>query len=259
MERVAREDREGRATELLLAARHAVAFTGAGVSTPSGIPDFRSPKSGLWETDDPMVVASIQTFRSDPGVFYEWIRPTARLFAEARPNPAHLALADLERLGLLKAVITQNIDNLHQEAGSNRVLELHGHLREAACLRCRRVVPAAGFVQEYMLEGKVPYCQDCGGVLKPLAVFMGEPLPMDVLLDAEAESQACDLVLVAGSSLSVVPAAHLPLAACKRGAGLIIVNYEETPADPIADVVIHEDVAEVLPRIALACREGMAQ
>ena len=259
MDRVTPEDRVGRAVELLLAARHAIAFTGAGVSTPSGIPDFRSPHSGLWTKDDPMAVASIHAFRTDPTIFYEWIRPTARLFAEATPNPAHIALAELEQLDLLKAIITQNIDNLHQEAGSKRVLELHGHLREAVCLRCRQVLPAEGLVQEYLLEGKVPHCQDCGGVLKPMAVLMGEPLPMDVLSDAQRESEMCDLVLVAGSSLRVVPAAHLPLAACRQGADLIIVNHEETPADPIAEVVIHEDVAEVLPRIGQACRDRMAE
>ncbi|MDH4208955.1 MAG: NAD-dependent deacylase, partial [Anaerolineae bacterium] len=106
-------DKVGEAAELLLRARHAVAFTGAGISTPSGIPDFRSPESGLWAKDDPMVVASIHTFRADPRVFYEWMQPTARLFAKARPNAAHLALAELEELGLIRAVITQNIDNLH--------------------------------------------------------------------------------------------------------------------------------------------------
>jgi NAD-dependent deacetylase len=125
-----------KAAELLLAARYVVAFTGAGVSTPSGIPDFRSPDSGLWTKDDPMAVASIHAFRAEPRIFYEWMRPTARLFKEAIPNAAHFALAELEKLGLLKAIITQNIDNLHQEAGSGRVLELHGHLREAVCLRC---------------------------------------------------------------------------------------------------------------------------
>ena len=119
-------DSIGRAAELIVGAKHAVAFTGAGISTPSGIPDFRSPESGLWTKDDPMVVASIHTFRTEPAVFYEWIRPTPRLCAEAEPNAAHLALAELEETGLLKAVITQNIDNLHQRAGSERVLELHG-------------------------------------------------------------------------------------------------------------------------------------
>jgi NAD-dependent deacetylase len=254
-------DDEGinRAAGLLLAARHAVAFTGAGISTPSGIPDFRSPESGLWTKHDPMVVASIHTFRLEPSIFYEWMRPTARLFAQARPNAAHLALAELEELGLLGAVITQNIDNLHQQAGSRRVLELHGHLREAVCIRCHRTVPAEGKLSEYMLSGQVPYCEVCGGALKPAAVLMGEPLPADVFSEAEREIQACDVMLVAGSSLTVVPAATLPLVACRRGAKLIIVNLQETAVDSVAAAVIHEDVAEALPRIVSACRKRMGR
>jgi NAD-dependent deacetylase len=251
------EDKIARAAGLLVAANHAVAFTGAGISTPSGIPDFRSPESGLWTKDDPMVVASIHTFRAEPSVFYEWMQPTAQLFAQARPNAAHLALAELEELGLVRAVITQNIDNLHQMAGSQRVLELHGHLREAVCIRCHRTVSAEGLLPEYMLSGQVPYCDACGGPLKPAAVFMGEPLPMDVFSEAEKESQACDVMLVVGSSLTVVPAATLPLVACRGGAKLIVVNFQETDVDGIAAAVIHDDVAEALPRIVEACRERL--
>jgi NAD-dependent deacetylase len=206
-----------------------------------------------------MVVASIRTFRTDPRVFYEWMRPLVGLFEEARPNAAHLALAELEELGLLKAVITQNIDGLHQMAGSTRVLELHGHLREAVCLRCGQVTPTEGLIQKYVLEGEVPGCRDCGGTLKPLAVLMGEPLPMDVFLQAERESQACDLMLVAGSSLTVVPAASFPLAARRQGAELIIVNIQETMADALAEVVIHEDLAEVLPQMVTACRTSLSR
>ncbi len=244
-----------RAAELLTSARYAVAFTGAGVSTPSGIPDFRSPGSGLWAKTDPMVVASIRAFRAEPRIFYQWMSSTAALFVEAQPNAAHTALAKLEEFGLLKAVITQNIDNLHQRAGSKRVLELHGHLREAVCMRCQQVVDVEGLVQECMLEGEVPYCRDCGGVLKPMAVLTGEPLPMDVFLDAQVESQSCDLMLVVGSSLAVVPAADLLYLARRRGSELIIVNYQETPADHLAEVVIREDVAQALPQIVQACRE----
>jgi NAD-dependent deacetylase len=244
-----------RAAELLTSARRTVAFTGAGVSTPSGIPDFRSPGSGLWTKVNPMVVASIQAFRVEPRIFYQWMSSTARLFVKAQPNPAHIALAELEELGLLKAVITQNIDNLHQTAGSKRVLELHGHLREAVCMKCQQVVPIEGSVREHVLEGEVPYCGDCGGVLKPMAVFMGEPLPMDVFMEAQMESQRCDLMLVAGSSLTVVPAADLIYVARRQGSKLIVVNYQETSADHLAEVVIREDVAEALPQIVQACRD----
>jgi NAD-dependent deacetylase len=243
-----------RAAELFLAASYPVALTGAGISTPSGIPDFRSPDTGLWSKADPMAVASIFAFRTQPEAFYEWMRPTARLFLEAKPNPAHFALAELEQMGLLKAVITQNIDNLHQQAGSKRVLELHGHFREAVCMTCQRVVPTQDLLYEYILEGKVPRCDSCGGVLKPRAIFFGEPLPMDVLLDAQMEAQTCDLMLVAGSSLEVVPAADLPFVACGLGADLIVINHMRTPADERAGVVIHEDLAEVLPAIAEICR-----
>jgi NAD-dependent deacetylase len=244
-----------RAAELLTSARYAVAFTGAGVSTPSGIPDFRSPGSGLWTSNDPMAVASIQAFLRDPRVFYQWMSSTAALFVEAHPNPAHIALAELEKLGLLKAVITQNIDNLHQRAGSKRVLEVHGHLREAVCLTCQQVVGIEGSVQECMLEGEVPRCRSCGGVLKPMAVLMGEPLPADVFLEAQVESQSCDVMLVAGSSLTVVPAADLLYLARRGGSRLIIVNYQNTPADYLAEVVVREDVAQALPQIVRACRE----
>jgi NAD-dependent deacetylase len=156
-------------------------------------------------------------------------------------------------------VITQNIDNLHQMAGSRRVLELHGHLREAVCIRCHRTFPTEGRLSEFMVSGQVPYCQACGGALKPAAVLMGEPLPMDVFSDAEREIEACDVMLVAGSSLTVVPAATLPLAACRRGAKLIVVNLQETTVDSVAAAVIHEDVAEALPLIVSACRERMSQ
>ncbi len=135
-----------KAADLVAGARYAVALTGAGISTPSGIPDFRSPGSGLWEKVNPMVVASIFAFRLQPQAFYNWLHPLAELMLNAQPNPAHHALADLENMGLLKAVITQNVDNLHQKAGSTKVYELHGHLREATCMRCHKIVPASQLV-----------------------------------------------------------------------------------------------------------------
>lgn len=241
-----------KAADLLRSSKHAVALTGAGHSTPSGIPDFRSPESGLWEQYDPMQVASIQAFRANPGAFYEWMRPLALQMAAAKPNPAHIALARLESLGILKAVITQNIDGLHTAAGSRRVLELHGHMRTASCLQCGRTVQAQSLIREYLQTGLVPACS-CGGVLKPDVVLFGEMLPLAVLMEAEAEARACDLMLVAGSSLEVAPAANLPFAALGSGAKLLLVNLQPTPADPYADVVIHDDVAVALPQIADIC------
>jgi NAD-dependent deacetylase len=237
-----------RAAELLRGARCAVAMTGAGVSTPSGIPDFRSPDSGLWTLVDPMAVASIFAFRQRPQDFFDWIRPLARLMVEAQPNPAHHALARLEAAGRLHAIVTQNIDGLHQKAASRRVHEVHGHMREATCVRCYRVVPCDGLIDEFLNRGTVPTCA-CGGVLKPNAILFGEQLPLQVLTAARQDILACDLMLVAGSSLEVEPAADLPLTALGRGARLIIVNYQPTYLDEKADVVIHADVAEVLPRI----------
>ena len=238
-----------RAADLLRRADYAVALTGAGVSTASGIPDFRSPDSGLWDQADPFAVASISAFQRSPQGFYDWIRPLARLMEQAQPNPAHHALARLQSAGLLKSIITQNIDGLHQRAGSGRVHEVHGHIREATCMRCYQAVSTDGLVGPFLDGGEMPHCS-CGGVLKPNAILFGEQLPVEAVTAARQDAAACDLMLVAGSSLEVVPAADLPSVAVDRGSRLIIVNYEPTYLDERADVIIHHDVAEVLPRIA---------
>jgi NAD-dependent deacetylase len=240
-----------RAAELIRRSRHMVAFTGAGHSTPSGIPDFRSPGSGLWERTNPMAVASIWSFRLNPKSFYDWIRPQMPTMLKAEPNLAHLALADLEARGILKAVITQNIDNLHQRAGSQRVLELHGHMREATCVRCYKEVAVDPMLEEFMKARHVPRCE-CGGVLKPNVILFGEQLPIRVFNQATEEASHCDLMLVAGSSMTVTPAADLPYLALKNEAKGIIVNFQPTGFDQAADVVIHGDVTEVLPAIVEA-------
>jgi NAD-dependent deacetylase len=245
------QDKIERAADLIRHSRHMVAFTGAGHSTPSGIPDFRSPGSGLWEKDNPLLVASIWSFRLDPKIFYDWIRPLVDTMLSAAPNPAHLALAELEARGYLQVVITQNIDNLHQRAGSRRVLELHGHMREATCVRCYKEVPVDPAMEQVLRDGKVPRCA-CGGTLKPNVILFGEQLPVRVFNRALEEARRCDLVLVAGSSLSVTPAADIPRIAVESGAKAIIVNLEPTDFDPQADVVIHGDVTEVLPAIVAA-------
>jgi NAD-dependent deacetylase len=245
------EDEIQLAAELIRRSHHMIAFTGAGHSTASGIPDFRSPGSGLWEKDNPMLVASIWAFRLNPKTFYCWIRPIADLLLHASPNPAHYALAELEAAGFLQVIVTQNIDNLHQRAGSRRVLELHGHMREATCIRCYKKVPIDPGLERLVLDGKVPHC-DCGGVLKPDVILFGEQLPVRVLNEALAEARRCDLILVAGSSLEVTPAADVPFLAVENGARAIIVNLQPTAFDPQADVVIHGDVAEVLPEIVAA-------
>jgi len=245
------EERIKDAAQLIRDSRYLIAFTGAGHSTPSGIPDFRSTDSGLWEKHNPMLVASIWAFRLNPKTFFDWIRPLADTLLNAQPNAAHLALAELEEMGYLKTIITQNIDNLHQQAGSRRVLEIHGHMREATCVRCYKEVVIDPAVEHVIRDGRVPQCE-CGGVLKPNVVLFGEELPIRVLNRAMDEARRCDLILVAGSSLEVTPAADIPFLAVDRGARAIMVNLEPTGFDPRADIVIHGDVAEILPRFVQA-------
>lgn len=235
--------------KLIQHARYAIAFTGAGISTPSGIPDFRSPKSGLWRDVDPMAVASIYGFRNNPAAFYNWIYPLTRLTFNAQPNPAHYALAKLEAHSLLRAVITQNIDMLHTRAGSQSVFELHGHLREATCIRCFRIYPAEPIIRKFLDDRQVPYCAECGGVIKPNVILFGEQLPIQQLLAAQDAARKADLVIVVGSSLEVAPASDIPVLALQNGAKLVIINLDTTHLDARADVLLHADAAEILPEI----------
>jgi NAD-dependent deacetylase len=237
------------AAQLLRQSHNIVAFTGAGISTPSGIPDFRSPTSGLWQQADPMEVASLAGFRSDPRKFYEWVSPLARAIQTAQPNPAHFALARLEALGRLNAVITQNIDALHTRAGSQKVLEVHGHVREATCLYCYKVMPCAALMDNWLNNNELPRCPDCGNAMKPNVILFGEQLPIVPFTESKTLTKQCDLFLVAGSSLEVFPVADLPALAVRNGAKLIIVNRAPTYLDEQATVLIHEDVAEALPAL----------
>jgi NAD-dependent deacetylase len=245
-------DQVARASDLIRPARHAVAMTGAGISTASGIPDFRSPGSGLWTKADPREVASIDGFMRNPRAYYEWRRPLLHTLLLAEPNPAHRALAELERSGPLRAIITQNIDGLHQRAGSQRVLEVHGRARELVCLACRRLDADDARVAEVINCGEVSRCARCGGLLTPNVVFFGELLPSDVLAEVELEVRHCDLVIVAGTSLEVQPACLWPEDAMRHGAKAIVVNFQPTYLDYRADVVIRADVAAVLPAIVAA-------
>ena len=239
-----------RSGEMIRAARHPVALTGAGISTPSGIPDFRSRDSGLWTRYDPFSVASLTAFRTHPQQVFEWVRPLVGKIASAEPNPAHLALARLERAGHLDGVITQNIDGLHQKAGSKKVFEIHGNLRTATCTSCFRTTPTDDLIEPFVETGALPRCPHCGALLKPDIVLFGEQLPYQVVHGAERLMEACDLVLIAGSSLEVTPAATMPVAALNHGARLIVVNNEPTYLDGRAELVFHQDVVAVLPRIA---------
>jgi NAD-dependent deacetylase len=195
-----------------------------------------------------MEVASIIAFRQRPVDFYQWARPLAEKIRAAKPNPAHLALARLEETGKLQAIITQNIDGLHQAAGSRNVLEVHGSNREMTCLSCYKIKDADPFYEQFLKDGKVPYCE-CGGVLKPNVILFGEQLPIKTLLKARAAVAAAELMLVVGSSLEVAPISDLPLDALDHGARIIIINYQRTYIDDRAELVLHEDLTETLPQI----------
>ncbi len=240
------------ATQLVCRARYLVALTGAGISTHSGIPDFRSPRSGLWAQADPANVASLDGLRRHPERFYTWIRPLACAILDATPNAAHLALARMEQAGHLKSVITQNIDMLHERAGSSTVYELHGHLRALTCIHCFAEFPAGPHIDAFITSGLIPHCAHCGHVLKPNVILFGEQLPMHVLSAARRETRRCDVLLVIGSSLEAYPAGELPMLAHRTGAALVVINLGETALDSLADVVIRADVLDALPLLAVA-------
>ena len=237
------------AADIIKACRRAVVLTGAGISTPSGIPDFRSEDSGLWNRYNPFEVASLAAFRYKPEKFFNWLRPLALTIFNAQPNSAHISLARLENAGLIQTIITQNIDHLQQRAGSKNVLEVHGTLDTMTCTACFHQVDSQPYVQAYLDHGEVPHCPECGSVLKPDIILFGEQLPAQTWLKAMEASKKCDLMMVAGSSLEVLPVAGLPMRAVENGAHLIVVNRSKTYIDVRADVVLWEDVAEILPCI----------
>jgi NAD-dependent deacetylase len=225
---------------LLVERGDCVALTGAGISAASGIPTFRS-KGGLWEKYDPMVYASADMFRQDPSKYWLIRGEFIRNYGTYRPNPAHYALVELEELGILRHVITQNIDGLHKSAGNRHVTEIHGSLREIYCLECNKE-----YLAPHVPDGEPPNC-DCGGVLKPNTVLFGEQLPPHALERAYHESSTCRTMLVIGTSAVVQPAASLPFMAKHNGALVIEINPEISFAD--ADMHIQEKAGTALPRI----------
>jgi NAD-dependent deacetylase len=238
------------ASQLLSEAEYCVALTGAGISTPSGIPDFRTPGSGVWERYSPMEVASLSAFRSHPDRFYNWIRPFIKNLTQADPNPAHLSLAQLEEYNLLRSIITQNFDALHQKAGSKIVFEMHGTYRTLTCLGCYQHLEASPQILNSFLEkSEIPSCPQCGKFLKPDIILYEEQLPADIWVQAKEEISKCDLLLILGSSLTVTPVCDLPYVALGSGANLIIINNTSTHLDEMATVSIHCDLAEILPII----------
>ena len=229
------------AAKLIKHSKFLVALTGAGISTESGIPDFRSPNTGLWTKYDPMKYASIDAFLQDPAAYWKRAADPDGLgskILDAEPSISHKALYELEKMGYLKAVITQNIDNLHQKAGNSEVIELHGTIFTTHCMNCGAKYPRKDVI-EWVKSGELPpKCkkEGCNGIIKSDTILFGEPLPRDALNRAIELSRRCDCMLVLGSSLVVTPAAHLPLIAAQSGASLIIINLQETPKDCYAAV-----------------------
>lgn len=242
-----------RAAALLGAARHAVALTGAGLSTESGVPDFRSA-GGVWERFRPIEYGEFLASHDARREHWQYKRATVPTMLAAEPNAAHHALAHLEAAGGLEAVITQNIDALHQRAGSRRVLELHGTNLEALCLRCGARVAITEALAQLDRGTDVPACEHCGGWLKPATVSFGQALPAEVLAEAAQLARDADCLLALGSSLLVNPAAALAGLTKQHGGALIIITLSATPYNDVADVVIHAQLGETLPRIVEAAR-----
>jgi NAD-dependent deacetylase len=229
--------------QLMVRLKQCVVLSGAGISAESGIPTFRS-KGGLWEKYDPTIYASIEVFREDPSKYWTIRGDFIRKYEAFQPNPAHLALVDLESKGIIRYVITQNIDGLHKKAGSKNVVEIHGSLREINCLKCGKE-----YLAPRIPDGMPPYCK-CGGVLKPNTVLFGEQLPQEALVKAYKETTACKAMLLIGTSAVVYPAAALPSLAKQHGAKIIEINIEKSFPD--ADYFIEEKAGTALPNIVSA-------
>ncbi|HLW01295.1 MAG TPA: Sir2 family NAD-dependent protein deacetylase [Ktedonobacterales bacterium] len=242
--------------EFLETSHKMVVLTGAGASTESGIPDFRSP-DGIWRRYPP---STYQDFISKPEArkrYWELRRVLVKQVTEAKPNATHFALAELERMGKLSGIITQNFDGLHQDAGNapEHVIELHGTSRAAACTLCGERSPISALVERVEAGDEDPRCERCGGYLKAATILFGQPLPRAELEQAIALAQTCDLFLVIGSSLRVSPASRLPMLAVERGMPLVIINREPTPLDPRADLVLHASAGQTMARLMARLRK----
>ncbi len=233
--------------DFLREARRVVVFTGAGISTESGIPDFRSP-GGIWSKMQPVMFADYLTRPEARRVSWERRLAMEETWRAVKPNDGHRAVADLVRRGIVGHVITQNIDGLHQLSGvpDDKVIELHGTTRLAKCLTCGARAEVAEILAHFEKHGDAPDCKLCGGLIKTATISFGQPMPEAEMARAEAATLACDLFLVLGSSLAVYPAAGFPLAARRNGARLVIVNREETPQDRIANLVINAEIGPIM-------------
>jgi NAD-dependent deacetylase len=239
--------------DMVIKSKRLVVFTGAGVSTESGVSDFRSP-GGIWDRFDPDELNYQSFMASEAGreKYWQFQRELWPEMVQAQPNPGHYAIAELHRLGKLDCVITQNIDYLHQRAGlpEDRVIELHGTVKWVLCLECGRRYPREEIQTRLEAGTKVPRCDSCGGIMKPATISFGQPMPERETQQAMAASAACDLFISAGSSLVVYPAAQMPLIARDSGARLVIINLTPTPHDRYADIVINAKTGPILSAIA---------
>jgi len=240
-----------RLAELLGQSRRAVALTGAGVSVPSGIPDFRTPETGLWAKVDPMEVAHISVFERDPERFWSYYRPRFQALGDKEPNRAHEALAELERRGLIEGVITQNIDRLHRAAGSENVIEVHGSIETSSCRECGTAY-GLDAVEGIFDERGVAICAACGGAVKPDVVLFGELLPEEAMARAIELAEGADLMLCIGSSLAVHPVAGLPQLTLEAGGALAIVTKGETPYDDEAELKLDGEIDAELAALVAA-------
>jgi NAD-dependent deacetylase len=241
-----------RLAEAIAEASSVVALTGAGISVPSGIPDFRSPGTGLWEKVDPMEVAHIDAFHSDTARFWRFYSERFETLRDRQPNPAHLALVELERRGHLDAVITQNVDMLHRKAGTRRLIEVHGSIENSVCLACGREYGLDDVCARRAADTQgVPHC-DCGDPLKPGVVLFGELLPAAALDRAQALAETADLLLCVGSSLEVYPVAQLPFMTRASGGKVALVTRSATPVDHLCEVKLQGDVVDELEAVLAA-------
>ena len=250
-----------RVAELLRSSSSAVVLTGAGISVPSGIPDFRSPGSGLWERIDPMEVAHIDAWRRDPDRFWSFYSERFASLRDKQPNYAHLAVAELERRGLVRGVITQNVDRLHRLAGSQNVVEVHGSIDWSVCLRCGARQSLEEVIEMIGERGGAPECPACAEPLKPDVVLFGELLPERAMAAAQALAADADVMLCIGSSLEVYPVAGLPALTKGGGGRLVLITQGATPYDADAKVKLSGDVVEELRAVvgALDAAEPAAQ
>jgi NAD-dependent deacetylase len=248
-----------RIAALVVRSQRLVVFSGAGQSTESGIPDFRGP-GGIWERFDPdeFTFQKYMSGRESRKKHWDMLKQ-GFLTAPALPNAGHHAIAELDRMGRLDCVITQNVDGLYYQAGipQDKIFELHGNMRRAVCMGCRRYYPFEEIKARLETGEEDPECPTCGGILKPDAVFFGEPLPAAVLEEASSRSLSCDLFMVVGSSLVVYPAAQMPVYASTAGARLVIINLSPTPMDHRADIVVQAKAGETLPLLVDAVKEKL--